>query len=64
MKIIIDIDGKEIRPVYTPPKPEKTEPSTPEDGLKLRLLNQDVLQEDEKAMLESKILCQQNLKIY
>ena len=56
MRIIIDIDGKEIRPVYTPPKSEKAEPSTKEDGLKLRLLNQDTLQEDEKAALEGEIV--------
>jgi len=56
MRIIIDIDGKEIRPVYNPPKSKKTEPSTKEDGLKLRLLNQDTLQEDEKAALEGEIV--------
>ena len=56
MRIIIDIDGKEIKPVYTPPKSEKAEPSTEEDGLKLRLLNQDTLQEDEKAALEGEIV--------
>jgi hypothetical protein len=56
MRIIIDIDGKEIRPVYNPPKSKKTKPSTEEDGLKLRLLNQDTLQEDEKAALEGEIV--------
>ena len=60
MRIIIDIDGNELRPVSkvseSKPKPIKVKGSEPEADLKLRLLNQDSLEDDEKVKLEGEIV--------
>lgn len=53
MKIIIDIDGNELRTKQTV---HKEEPKTEESELQLKLMNQENLEESEQAKLEGDIV--------
>lgn len=56
MRIIIDIDGHEVRPHVPKPKTVKKDTNPEEDDLRLRMMNQEALQEDEQAKLEGEIV--------
>ena len=56
MRIIIDIDGNEIQPAYRAPVKALVQSDSKEADLKLRLLNQDAVPDEEKVRLEGEVV--------